>query len=293
MTRCRPNASSGKQGNGMMNNPSPKDSLTTCDTLYEGAVVLRQPAKGYRVNLDTVLLAAAIPMVSGQAMDMGAGVGGVSLGAVRRCPDLQITAVELDAMMAELLEQNITRNHMADRITAAAADALMANPPWAGQMDLVMTNPPYHDAASSLSPNPQQSLAKATPDLAAWITAASRALKPKGRLVMISRADRLDHAMVALAAEFGEIAIKSIQPKPNEPAKRVLISARKGVKGPGAILPPLVLYQETSNEGSGEVSGKASGGQNLTPEMALIESGKGSIDLTIPGRQMKNATATS
>jgi len=99
--------------------------------------------------------------------------------------------------------------------------------------------------------------------------------------------------MVALSAEFGEIAIKSVQPKHNEPAKRVLISARKGVKGPGAILPPLVLYQETSNEDSGEVSVKASGRQNLTPEMAMIESGKGGIDLTIPGRQMKNSTAAS
>ena len=269
----------------MMNNPPPLDSPTTCDTLYNGAVTLLQPAKGYRVNLDTVLLAAAIPNMTGKAMELGAGVGGVSLGVAQRCPGLQITAVELDVSMVQLLEQNITRNAMADRITEIKADALMANPPWAGQMDVVMTNPPYHDAASTLSPNPQQSLAKATADLAAWLSAAAAALKPKGRLVMICRADRLDHAMAALAADFGEIAIKPIQPKLSEPAKRVLITARKGVKGGGAILPSFVIGQETASD--------AMGGQNLTPQMLAVQNGEAGIDMAIPGRNMKNSAASS
>jgi len=161
----------------------------------------------------------------------------------------------------------------------------MANPPWAGQMDVVMTNPPYHDAASTLSPNPQQSLAKATADLAAWLSAAAAALKPKGRLVMICRADRLDHAMAALAADFGEIAIKPVQPKLSEPAKRVLITARKGVKGGGAILPSFVIGQETASD--------VMGGQNLTPQMLAVQNGEAGIDMAIPGRHMKNSAASS
>jgi tRNA1(Val) A37 N6-methylase TrmN6 len=269
----------------MMNNPPPLDLPTTCDTIYNGAVTLLQPAKGYRVNLDTVLLAAAIPNMTGKAMELGAGVGGVSLGVARRCPGLQITAIELDEDMVQWLEQNITHNAMDDRITAIKADALMATPPWAGQMDMVMTNPPYHDAGSTQSPNSQQSLAKATADLAAWVGAAAAALKPKGRLVMICRADRLDHAMAALAADFGEIAIKPVQPKLSEPAKRVLITARKGVKGGGAILPSFVIGQE--------MAGDAMGGQNLTPQMLAVQNGEAGIDMAIPGRHMKNSAASS
>ncbi|HEY3668042.1 MAG TPA: hypothetical protein VGL19_18695, partial [Polyangiaceae bacterium] len=55
---------------------------TTSDSLYGGAVSLRQPARGYRVNVDAILLAAfaAQGRRAKLALDLGAGVGSVALG---------------------------------------------------------------------------------------------------------------------------------------------------------------------------------------------------------------------
>ncbi len=51
----------------------------THDHLLNEAVKITQPADGYRVGTDAVLLAAAISTSSGRVLDLGSGVGGVCL----------------------------------------------------------------------------------------------------------------------------------------------------------------------------------------------------------------------
>ena len=46
---------------------------------WHGAVAIAQPKSGFRVGTDTVFLAAAIGVNRGRILDLGAGVGGVSL----------------------------------------------------------------------------------------------------------------------------------------------------------------------------------------------------------------------
>ena len=51
-----------------------RDDITE-DTLLDGAVILRQPAKGYRAAIDPVLLAASVQAGEGEwVLDLGAGV---------------------------------------------------------------------------------------------------------------------------------------------------------------------------------------------------------------------------
>ena len=53
---------------------------TTVDTLYAGALTLEQPARGYRFNIDSLLLADfAGPRRAERCVDLGAGVGTVAL----------------------------------------------------------------------------------------------------------------------------------------------------------------------------------------------------------------------
>ena len=61
---------------------------------------------------------------------------------------------------------------------------------------------------------------------------------------MISRADKLDEIMKGLEPDFGDISLKPIYTKTDDAAKRVLVSARKGVDGPLTILPSLMLDQD-------------------------------------------------
>ena len=251
------------------------DADLTLDALYDGALMLYQPKKGFRVNLDTVLLAAAADRHASNTMELGAGAGGVSLALAQNCPHMAITAVELDPMMAALLDRNITKNNLSDQVDAVMADGLMDAPIWDGQHDQVVMNPPYNDAASTPSQDAQKSMAKAAHDLTPWIDAGRKALKHKGRLVMISRGGRVDQIITALTPNFGEITLRPVFARPDDaPAKRVLISARLGVRGGAEILPPVTIYA-------------AEKGDALTPMMAAIEKGQASIAMTSPSRQIK------
>src|SRR5262249_20306821 len=52
---------------------------TTHDLIYGGRVKVRQPARGYRVNIDTILIAAALPPAgvadTSRIVELGCGVG--------------------------------------------------------------------------------------------------------------------------------------------------------------------------------------------------------------------------
>ena len=197
----------------------------------------------------------------------------------QQCPDMAVTAVELDPMMAGLLARNIIKNNLSDQVDAVMADGLMDTPPWAssgaGQHDQVVMNPPYHDAASTPSPIRKNPWQKPPLTLTPWIDAGRKALKHKGRLVMISRGDRVDQIITALTANFGEITFRPVFARPDDAAaKRVLISARLGVRGGAEILPSIVIHA-------------AEKGDALTPMMAAIEKGQASIAMTSPSRQIK------
>ncbi len=114
-----------------------------------------------------------------------------------------------------------------------------------GRFDAVFCNPTF-DAVARASPSPHPDKRRAnTEDGAAlidWIDAASRALKPRGKLQMIHRADRLAELFAALAPGYGDIETIPLWPRANEPAKRVILRARRDARGPSILQPGLVLH---------------------------------------------------
>ena len=76
----------------------------THDHLLNEAVKITQPADGYRVGTDAVLLAASVATDSGRILDLGAGVGGVSLCMAHRLREIQVTAVEKHGDLAAIAE---------------------------------------------------------------------------------------------------------------------------------------------------------------------------------------------
>ena len=215
--------------------------IITHDRWYGNAVTLKQPAKGFRATTDALLLAASVFDDAQNVLELGAGVGAASLALATRLKNVKITAVENDSIIAQLLTENIADNKLSERITPLVDDALKKSPQWAEKHDIVMMNPPYNAKKSTLSPDTKKQKAMATSALNPWIEAGATAIPEKGRLVMIARADRLDEIINALAPRFGDIALRSVHPISQNPAKRILISARKGVQNPLTILPALVL----------------------------------------------------
>ena len=225
-------------------------STTTEDWLLNGQIRFHQPAAGYRVAIDPVLLAAAVPAATGDlAHDLGSGTGAAALCLHHRVGDCTIVGLEVDADMLVLARKNAQANDAGDRITFVQGNA--AEPPAqvAGRaFDHVFSNPPYLEPARAdgrAIGNAQRDGAniEQSTSLPVWIEAMVAALKPKGRLTVIHRADRLDELLAQVRRHAGEIVVFPLWPKSGHPAKRVVVSARTGVATPLRVSPGLVLHE--------------------------------------------------
>jgi tRNA1(Val) A37 N6-methylase TrmN6 len=222
------------------------DNIAGIDGLLDGRVQVAQPADGYRVAVDAVLLAAAVDAGAGAAvLDLGCGVGSVGLCLAWRRPDLSITGLDREPVFAACARGNAERNGFADRLHILEADL---RAPLPRKFDQVAMNPPYLKAGTAtVSAHPLKAAATAESEakLADWIAAARDALKPGGVLTLIHRADRLDDLLAAVSHSFGGVAVLPIHPKPGRAAKRVILRAQLGSGEPLAILPGLVLHEES------------------------------------------------
>ena len=77
------------------------------DRLLGGRVQLAQPLGGYRVAVDPVLLAAAVPARAGElAADFGAGSGAVGLCLAARVQGCRVVGLEREPDLAALTRAN-------------------------------------------------------------------------------------------------------------------------------------------------------------------------------------------
>jgi tRNA1(Val) A37 N6-methylase TrmN6 len=219
----------------------------TDDRLLGGRVRFSQPARGYRVAIDPVLLAAAVPARRGErVLDAGAGTGAASLCLATRVPDCRIVGLEVQRPLQRIASHNVKQNGFDARIEMI--EGRLERPPprlAAASFDHVMTNPP-HLAATAASPSSHLSRALAhaetSLDLAGWLDACVRLLKQDGCLTLIHRPDRLSEVLAALLGRAGEVIVFPLWPAAGRPAKRLLVQARKGARGPLCLMPGLVLH---------------------------------------------------
>lgn len=221
----------------------PQDMAFTDDRLLDGRVHIRQPANGYRVAVDPVLLAAAVPAKAGQqVLDAGCGTGAAMFCLAARVPGLHITGLELQPQLADYARAGLALNGLEASSRIITGDIAKVTH---GAYDIVMTNPPFADGGT---PPPNSSLALAHMegelDLAAWLRHCLAALKPKGRLVIIHRADRLSDILGVLHGRAGDIRILPIHSKAGQPARRVIVDAGKDRRTPDALMPGFVLHGE-------------------------------------------------
>lgn len=221
---------------------------TTIDKLLNGRVALEQPAQGYRVSVDAILLAAAVPALGGQkALELGTGVGGAMLALACRVPHLFITGIEIQKSMAALCEANIRRNGLSDRLAVVEGDVAAMPASFENAYHHVFMNPPYHDPKShSVSADESKRIANTESEeanLALWIERAAFALKEGGSMTLIHRADRRDEITACAASFFGAVRVRLICSKENGPARRVIVRAEK--KGASRLVAeaPFVLHQ--------------------------------------------------
>jgi tRNA1(Val) A37 N6-methylase TrmN6 len=217
----------------------------TEDHLLNGRVALRQPRQGFRAGLDAVLLAAFIPAHPGEAvLEAGSGSGAAFLCLAARVPGLAIRAVEREASMAALARDNAARAGLSAEIAQGdVADLALARS--LGPVAHGFANPPYWPGGT---PPPgairRAATHEAGAELADWVGFLGAAIAPRGSLSLILPAARFDVAVAAMRATgFGAVELLPLSPRLGVAAKRVLLRARKGARGPAKLWPGFVLHE--------------------------------------------------
>jgi len=252
------------------------------DALLGGQVTLRQHAAGYRVAMDPVLLSASIPAAAGEAvLDVGTGVGAAMLCLAWRVPDVKVSGVEVQSELVHLAAENIADNGLAERLEVMVGD-LQRSPPRLvpRSFDHVMANPPYFEAGRVRASGKDE---KATANiegaggLGAWVEYCLSMLRPGGTITMTHRTDRLAELLALLGDKTGDLVIFPLWPhdpfategssdsatrdtkdaannatdstdaEPPVAAKRVIIQATAGAKGPLRLSAGLVLHKANGN----------------------------------------------
>jgi tRNA1(Val) A37 N6-methylase TrmN6 len=219
----------------------------TEDRLLGGRVRLRQPAAGYRVAIDPVFLAAAVPAEPHQTiLDVGCGAGAAMLCLAARVPQSRLVGLEMQRDLVRLAGDNAVLNCMEARVSAMIGDLLHAPPRLSpGAFDHVMANPPYLErgrATTASLPNKAVATIEGDADLATWVRFALAMARPKGSVTFIHRADRVDVLLAEIAGRAGEVVVYPLWPGPGKSAVRVLVRARKQSAAPARLAPGLVLH---------------------------------------------------
>jgi len=220
------------------------------DRLLDGRLLLRQPRKGHRAGSDAILLAAALPELGGGTLlDIGSGVGTIGLTAALLQPGLRIALLERDPDIAALAKLNVSLNGLADRAAVIAGDVtapavqLAAAGLEAASFDAVAMNPPFYPPGGTrASPTPNRRAAHvAEGDIAPWLRAARRMLRPGGILAVIHRAEALPQLLGGLETGFGALTIRPVHGVADRPAIRVIVTAVLNSRKPAELLPAFVI----------------------------------------------------
>jgi len=226
------------------------EASTSINGILNHRVQLEQPVDGFRVAVDTVLLAAAVPASSGEKiLDLGCGVGGAMLCVARRIENISGLGIDIQSDLVEMCGRNIERNkEFASGLSVKLINVTDLPTNLHGSYDHALMNPPYHDEkAHSVSSNESKRVANSESDegdLGFWIYSAALALKHGGSLSIIHRADRRDEIVsILLDFAFGDIDLFPIAPMLGRDPKRIIVRARKKAAPEYVERCPLILHK--------------------------------------------------
>jgi tRNA1(Val) A37 N6-methylase TrmN6 len=213
---------------------------------------IRQPERGYRFSIDSVLLAGfAAAFCRGAVLDLGTGCGVLLLLLSRLAGGMSSgTGVELQEELLSSARANFEENRLSGMLRAERGDFrgdVPAVEP--GSFDLVISNPPFavvgrgRRNADRGRETARHEVSCTLPELFA---AAGRYLAPGGRFALILPVERLpDIEECARRAEMRAEFLRMVHPRAGDVARRVLYCASREGGDPPKTLPPLHVHGET------------------------------------------------
>ena len=208
---------------------------------------IRQPDKGYRFSVDSLLLADFCRFRHGDSvLDLGTGSGVIALVLARKFPSVMVTGVEIQEDLAAFAEKNIFENELDKRVKVICGDINRLDLLFRAQsMDHVVSNPPYRRPVSGrLSINAMEALARheILTDIERVVCAAHYVLRSGGRFSVIFPAERSARLISVLSSHHLEPKrIRMVYPDPDSKARMCLVEACRDGGEEVHVLPPLFL----------------------------------------------------
>jgi len=164
-------------------------SEDTVDTIWSEKIRIRQPKKGYRFGIDSVLLAHFIQLSSQEeALEIGCGTGVVLLLLAHLQEFKRLVGVELQHQLATYAKSNLELNQVSDAEVIEADANFLHEILSPRSFDFIFSNPPYRKVGKGrLNPFHQKAVARheLKMTLQDLFVCAERFLKPEGRLTVI------------------------------------------------------------------------------------------------------------
>jgi tRNA1(Val) A37 N6-methylase TrmN6 len=216
----------------------------THDALLGGKLAFYQPRRGYRVNVDSLLLAAFAAQIgrTGATVDLGAGVGALSLVVHQLKRRGRFALVERDPVLLALAKRNcedagVDASYFDHDLERGLPAALRAS------ADLVISNPPYFEAdtARARAVGAASRLGRVEP----FLHAAARALKgSRARATFVYPARDLARFLALAATEkLVPKRLRLVHPEATSPARVALVELCCGRPGGLVVLPPLFEWE--------------------------------------------------
>ncbi len=203
----------------------------------------------HKFGIDAILLASfAAARKSDIACDLGTGCGIIPFLWCRGDAPKSVTAVDIQREAIELVENSVSLNSVGGRITPLCADLKALPAALSNKFTLVTMNPPYKKlTGGAMSPDDARAIARheVKCKLDDIVKAASKLLKPSGRLVMCHRPERLADLISAMREHGLEPKrLRIVCSRADKAPSLILCEGRKCGASGMVIEPPLIIENE-------------------------------------------------
>lgn len=213
----------------------------TEDYIFDGEIKLLQPRNGYRAAQDPVVLARQVELRPGQSiLDVGCGVGTISLILKHLNRSQDITCIDIDPEMIDLCKKNSQINKLPLNITEGSINSPVLSDK---NFDCVVTNPPFYNIHNFRASTTKKIANFETVDLQVWLKFCLKRLKSQGNLYIIHLPERVNEILDAVRLYVGKIEVTPLYSHPDRQAKRVIVKMRKGSREALKIMPPIFLWK--------------------------------------------------
>ena len=206
------------------------------DDLELNGLKLKQDPKGFCFGLDAVFLANYAKCEEGETVvDLCTGNGIIPVLLTAKIPAKKIYGIEIQKEVAELAQENIEFNNLAEKVEIINEDLNnIVDIFGKSKIDVITCNPPYRTRGCGMI-NEADTKAIARHEIKCTleevIKISSTLLRPLGKLFMIHRPDRIcDILCLMREYKIEPKRIKFIQPSINKKPEFVLIEGLRGGK---------------------------------------------------------------